>query len=52
VVYLIWKNGKKTKHETAVIYKKCPQKVIAVLGLTPAPRVSANADEQTDAAIL
>ncbi|OAA51786.1 heterochromatin protein one [Metarhizium rileyi] len=28
VVYLIWKNGKKTKHETPVIYKKCPQKML------------------------
>jgi chromobox protein 1 len=27
VVYLVWKNGQKTKHETPVIYKKCPQKV-------------------------
>jgi hypothetical protein len=27
VVYLNWKNGKKTKHDTSVIYKKCPQKV-------------------------
>ncbi|KAK7417392.1 hypothetical protein QQZ08_011644 [Neonectria magnoliae] len=26
IVYLIWKNGQKTKHDTAVIYKKCPQK--------------------------
>lgn len=28
VVYLNWKNGHKTKHETAVIYKKCPQKML------------------------
>jgi hypothetical protein len=27
VVYLIWKNGNKTKHDTQIIYKKCPQKV-------------------------
>ena len=27
VVYLNWKNGQKTKHDTSVIYKKCPQKV-------------------------
>lgn len=27
VVYLVWRNGKKTKHTTDVIYKKCPQKV-------------------------
>ncbi|RFU74650.1 chromo domain-containing [Trichoderma arundinaceum] len=26
VVYLVWKNGRKTKHDTKVIYKKCPQK--------------------------
>lgn len=28
VVYLIWKNGRKTKHKTSVIYKKCPQKML------------------------
>lgn len=27
VVYLTWKTGQKTKHETTVVYKKCPQKV-------------------------
>jgi chromobox protein 1 len=27
IVYLIWKNGQKTKHDTKIIYKKCPQKV-------------------------
>lgn len=27
VVFLIWKGGHKTKHDTSVIYKKCPQKV-------------------------
>ncbi|KAK2595421.1 hypothetical protein QQS21_006831 [Conoideocrella luteorostrata] len=27
IVYLIWRNGKKTKHDTSIIYKKCPQKV-------------------------
>lgn len=27
VVYLVWKGGHKTKHDTHVIYKKCPQKV-------------------------
>ncbi|KAK8912304.1 Chromatin-associated protein swi6 [Metarhizium anisopliae] len=26
VVYLVWKNGRKTRHETSVIYQKCPQK--------------------------
>jgi chromobox protein 1 len=28
VVFLVWKNGEKTKHATQTIYKKCPQKVI------------------------
>lgn len=28
VVYLIWKNGQKTKHDTQVIYRKCPQKML------------------------
>ncbi|TVY61434.1 Chromo domain-containing protein 2 [Fusarium oxysporum f. sp. cubense] len=28
IVYLIWKNGRKTKHDTDVIYKKCPQKML------------------------
>ncbi|KAK5994995.1 Chromo domain-containing 2-like protein [Cladobotryum mycophilum] len=28
VVYLVWKNGRKTKHDTSVIYKKCPQKML------------------------
>lgn len=27
IVFLLWKNGQKTKHRTAVVYKKCPQKV-------------------------
>lgn len=27
MVYLTWKNGQKTQHETSVIYKRCPQKV-------------------------
>lgn len=27
VVYLDWKNGHKTRHDTSVVYKKCPQKV-------------------------
>lgn len=27
IVHLIWKNGKTTKHDAPVIYKKCPQKV-------------------------
>ncbi|KAJ9412735.1 hypothetical protein QL093DRAFT_2570403 [Fusarium oxysporum] len=28
IVYLIWKNGQKTKHEAQIIYNKCPQKVV------------------------
>ncbi|KAH7110474.1 hypothetical protein EDB81DRAFT_894757 [Dactylonectria macrodidyma] len=28
VVFLIWKNGEKTKHVTKTIYKKCPQKML------------------------
>ncbi|ODA82380.1 hypothetical protein RJ55_00887 [Drechmeria coniospora] len=28
IVYLIWKNGRKTRHDTACIYKKCPQKML------------------------
>ncbi|KAJ4177509.1 hypothetical protein NW767_015106, partial [Fusarium falciforme] len=28
IVYLIWKNGQKTKHDTEIIYKKCPQKML------------------------
>lgn len=27
MVYLTWKNGHKTQHETQVIYQRCPQKV-------------------------
>ncbi|KAL9563935.1 hypothetical protein ACKAV7_011970 [Fusarium commune] len=33
-VYLTWKNGQKTKHDTEIIYKKCPQKVVHPL-VTP-----------------
>ncbi|KAK3900761.1 hypothetical protein C8A05DRAFT_35588 [Staphylotrichum tortipilum] len=28
VVYLTWKNGKKTQHSTSVIYQRCPQKML------------------------
>ncbi|PKS11481.1 hypothetical protein jhhlp_003245 [Lomentospora prolificans] len=28
VVFLNWKNGKKTKHSTEVVYKRCPQKML------------------------
>ncbi|CEJ91163.1 hypothetical protein VHEMI06895 [[Torrubiella] hemipterigena] len=28
VVYLTWKNGQKTRHDTSVIYKKCPQMML------------------------
>jgi len=27
MVYLTWKNGQKTVHETKVVYQRCPQKV-------------------------
>lgn len=27
MVYLTWKNGHRTQHDTSVIYKRCPQKV-------------------------
>ncbi|KAL2888419.1 Chromatin-associated protein swi6 [Ceratocystis lukuohia] len=29
VVYLNWKNGRKTKHNTEMVYKRCPQKTNA-----------------------
>ncbi|KAM0252487.1 hypothetical protein ACHAP5_001135 [Fusarium lateritium] len=28
IVYLIWKNGHKTKHDVTIIYKKCPQRML------------------------
>ncbi|KXX83436.1 Chromo domain-containing protein 2 [Madurella mycetomatis] len=28
MVYLTWKNGHKTQHETQVIYQRCPQKML------------------------
>jgi len=28
MVYLTWKNGHKTQHDTAVIYQRCPQKML------------------------
>ncbi|OIW25001.1 chromo domain-like protein [Coniochaeta ligniaria NRRL 30616] len=28
MVYLTWKDGHKTQHETSVIYKRCPQKML------------------------
>ncbi|MBE3044121.1 hypothetical protein IMZ48_16430 [Candidatus Bathyarchaeota archaeon] len=27
IVFLNWKNGRKTKHATDVCYRRCPQKV-------------------------
>lgn len=27
IVYLTWKNGKKTQHPKEVVYRRCPQKV-------------------------
>jgi hypothetical protein len=49
MVYLTWKNGQKTQHETSVIYKRCPQKV-PKLRLIRA-EYFAN-DFNTDAAVL
>lgn len=31
VVYLTWKNGHKTQHDTKIVYSRCPQKVGYVL---------------------
>lgn len=31
IVYLTWKNGKKTQHPKEVIYRRCPQKVCVLL---------------------
>lgn len=31
IVYLTWKNGKKTQHPKEVIYRRCPQKVRLLL---------------------
>ncbi|KAK1759575.1 hypothetical protein QBC47DRAFT_372425 [Echria macrotheca] len=28
MVYLTWKNGHKTQHETSIIYQRCPQKML------------------------
>ncbi|KAJ4259802.1 hypothetical protein NW762_007734 [Fusarium torreyae] len=28
IVYLIWKNNQKTKHDVEIIYRKCPQKML------------------------
>lgn len=39
MVYLTWKNGARTQHETSVIYKRCPQKVCAMASIS---RTSAN----------
>lgn len=30
IVYLKWKNGKKTQHPKEVVYRRCPQKVCAI----------------------
>lgn len=34
MVYLTWKNGHKTQHETNVIYQRCPQKVCECAGIS------------------
>lgn len=51
VVYLNWKNGQKTKHETTVIYKKCPQKVSGYL-LLELVREHQDTDIHSDASVL
>ncbi|KOS20041.1 Chromo domain-containing protein 2 [Escovopsis weberi] len=28
MIFLLWKNGTKTRHETSIVYKKCPQKML------------------------
>ncbi|KAI0888445.1 heterochromatin protein one [Annulohypoxylon maeteangense] len=28
IVYLTWKNGQKTQHDTKVVYQRCPQKML------------------------
>ncbi|KAI8710509.1 Chromo domain-containing protein [Fusarium sp. LHS14.1] len=28
IIHVIWKNGRETKHDAQVIYKKCPQKML------------------------
>ncbi|KAI1101262.1 heterochromatin protein one [Jackrogersella minutella] len=28
IVYLTWKNGRKTQHDTKVVYQRCPQKML------------------------
>ncbi|KAI1411042.1 heterochromatin protein one [Hypoxylon sp. FL1857] len=28
IVYLTWKNGQKTQHDTQIVYKRCPQKML------------------------
>lgn len=48
MVYLTWKNGQKTQHETSVIYQRCPQKV--PLGMHPLS--AAGTDFGLDVAIL
>ncbi len=37
MVYLTWKNGQKTQHDTKVIYQRCPQKVKSVYQSWPVP---------------
>lgn len=37
IVYLTWKNGKKTQHPKEVVYRRCPQKVGPRAGPEPEP---------------
>jgi hypothetical protein len=39
VIYLNWKNGHKTKHDTEVIYRRCPQKVRPMRASVPTTEV-------------
>lgn len=51
VVYLTWKNGQKTRHDTSVIYKKCPQMVCPMTDTLVLPLL-ANIDVCADAKVL
>lgn len=49
MVYLTWKNGQKTQHETSIIYKRCPQKVCNLRFIRAGYLAN---DFDTDAAVL
>lgn len=52
IVYLTWKNGKKTQHPKEVIYRRCPQKVCTIFAKGALIRSIAQTDQTTDASIL